>query len=394
MKKSIVIGAVLIVALLIIFGSSAYTVGESEQAVIVQFGKVVDQVTEPGLHFKTPFIQEARKYEKRWLEWDGDPNQITTRDKRYIAIDVFARWRIDDLNVFVEKLNNETRAQSRLDDIIDSATRNVIANHNLIEAIRTTNRQFVESDEEAQASGEKQSGEIAPSLGPPPEAADDEAEEVAEAEEAEQAEEAKELPPGDAGVEDEEAEAAAPEEVVADEDKRENVAPTKTRMSQDGGAPSNDSGYAIKVGRQALTRLILEKASLETAKLGIELKDVQIKRIDYIASVQAKVFDRMISERRRVAEAYRSQGQGLSEILGQKERELKSIRSEAYKQSEEIKGRADAEAANIYARAYNRDPELYQFLKTLESYRQTVDEETWLLLTTEADYAHHMSEIK
>lgn len=388
MKKSIIIAVVLIVALLIIVGNSAYTVGESEQAVIVQFGKVVDQVTEPGLHFKTPFIQEARKYEKRWLEWDGDPNQITTRDKRYISIDVFARWRIDDLNVFVEKLNNEARAQSRLDDIIDSETRNVIANHNLIEAIRTTNREFVESDEEAQASGENQPKDAAQAT-PPPDTTDDEAEEAAEAEQAE------ESPPGDAGVEDEEAEAAVPEEEVADEDRRENVAPTKTRMSQDGGAPSNDSGYAIKVGRQALTRLILEKASLETAKLGIELKDVQIKRIDYIASVQAKVFDRMISERRRVAEAYRSQGQGLSaEILGQKERELKSIGSEAYKQSEEIKGRADAEAANIYARAYNRDPELYQFLKTLESYRQTVDEETWLLLTTQADYAHHLSEIK
>lgn len=388
MKKSVILVIVMVLAGIILLYSSAYTVGESEQAVIVQFGKVEKMVSEPGLHFKTPFIQEVRIYEKRWLEWDGDPNQITTRDKRYIAIDVFARWRIGDLNTFVEKLNNETRAQSRLDDIINSATRNVIANHNLIEAIRTTNRGFMENDEEAQASGGADQALVDDIKGGRDEAA---ANDKAEAEvEAPQPEE--EIP-GDAGVDDEgPGEVKAMAAIVREELK---VAPIKTRMAQDGGAPNNDSSYTIKVGRQALTRFILEKASQETAKLGIELKDVQIKRIDYIASVQAKVFDRMISERRRVAEAYRSQGQGLSaEILGQKERELKSIQSDAYRQSEEIKGRADAEAASVYAKAYNKDPELYQFVKTMESYQQTVDGDTWLLLTTESDYAHHMSQIK
>jgi membrane protease subunit HflC len=111
--------------------------------------------------------------------------------------------------------------------------------------------------------------------------------------------------------------------------------------------------------------------------------------------VQTKVFDRMVSERQRVAEAFRSQGQGQSaEILGKKERELKTIRSEAYRQAQEIRGRADAEAAAIYAEAYKADPEFYKFVKTLESYETTVDENTWLLLSTDADYARQLTTMK
>jgi len=114
---------------------------------------------------------------------------------------------------------------------------------------------------------------------------------------------------------------------------------------------------------------------------------VRLKRIDYIDSVQQSVFDRMISERLKVAARLRSQGDGLSaEILGRKERDLKEIQSGAYRKAEEIKGRADAEAAAIYASAYKKDPELYRFLKTLESYRQTLGDKTWLLLTTESDF--------
>jgi len=385
MKRSTILAAVIVVGAIVLLFTCAYTIQENEQAVIVVFGKVEQVIIEPGLHFKAPWA-DARKFEKRWLEWDGEPSQITTRDKRYIAIDVFARWRIADLNTFVEKLNNETTAQSRLDDIIDSATRNVVANHNLIEAIRTTNRAFSENDEEAKASGGVEAEEDGTAAQPDATAEGATVEDQAAAVE-------EPVPAADGGVDDEGAEEAAEEAraILAGS----IPAPNAGRMAQDGGAPSNDSGYSITVGRQKLTRLILDRAAQEAAKLGIEIKDVQIKRIDYIASVQAKVFDRMISERRRVAEAYRSQGQGLSaEILGQKDREYKSIRSEAYKQAEEIKGRADGEAAAIYAKAYNKDPELYQFLKTMESYQLAIDEETWLLLTTEADYARFMSRMK
>jgi membrane protease subunit HflC len=352
----------IIVAALIIAYSAAYTINEAEQVVVVRFGEVLYTETEPGLHFKTPFIDDAMRFEKRWLEWDGEPNQITTLDKRYIHIDVFARWRISNVRTFIEVLRDENTAQGRLDDIIDSATRNVVANHNLIEAIRTSTRDFQESDEERLLTrgDEPETPTPVAKIEPGPD----------EQKSGEQVETADEKP----------------------KDDTESSTPTADNSAEQ---INRKSFYAIKVGRDKLTRLILEKATSKAAQLGIELKDVQFKRIDYIQSVRDKVFDRMISERKRVAEAFRSQGRGrAAEILGRTEKELKKIQSEAYRQSEEIQGQADAQAAAIYARAYKRDPELYNFLKTLESYKQTINEDTWMLLSTDADYARHLRTMK
>lgn len=363
--------------------SSIYTVAESEQVVIVQMGKPMGKaVTDPGLHIKEPFWQDARRFEKRWLEWDGDANQITTLDKRYIFIDVFARWRIADPMVFIESVQTQDAAQSRLDDIIDSAIRNVVANHNLIEAIRSTNRQFEEADEEAMLTGKQEEDEPAGDE----EAAADKPTEEPKAEAV-----ARDGAAGDAdaGPGDESPEQAFTPRQPSQHDSLLTTAEDVKNIS------FKQSLYAIEYGRETLTQLIMEKASEKAAQLGIELKDVQFKRINYIESVQAKVFDRMISERKRVAEAFRSQGRGKSaEILGQTEKELKEIRSGAYKTAQEIKGRADAEAAAIYAEAYQKDPEFYTFVKTLESYGQTVDENTWLLLSTEADYAQILRKMR
>ncbi len=365
-SKLILLGVVVVV--MIIVGTAAFTVNESEQVVVVQFGKVVRTISDPGLHFKIPVIQEARRFEKRWLEWDGDPNQITTRDKRYIYIDVFARWRIVDPRVFIEKLRDEISAQGRLDDIIDNATRNVVANHNLIEAIRTTNREFVEADEEAALTGKM--------FGSSDSAQADSAGKT----------EGEEKPADDnTPTTKEDTSAAVPAAPAAEASKPAPAAPMIDSKKQ------TESLYHVTQGRKRLTRLILEKASAKTLEMGIELKDVQIKRINYIESVQAKVFDRMISERKRVAEAFRSLGQGrYAEIVGRMDKDLKQIRSEAYRRAQETMGKADAEAANIYAEAYQQDPELYRFLKTMESYGQTVDDTSWLLLTTDSDYARHL----
>ena len=118
-----------------------YTVNEVEQVIITQFGEPVgDPVTTPGLHFKIPFIQTANFFDKRFLEWDGDPNQIPTRDRRFIWVDTYARWRITDPLLFFQRLQNERGAQTRLDDILDGETRNAIARHDLIEVVRTSNR--------------------------------------------------------------------------------------------------------------------------------------------------------------------------------------------------------------------------------------------------------------
>ncbi len=126
---------------LVFLKASLYTVREGEQVVITQFGQPVGKpVTEAGLHFKTPFVQEVNRMEKRILEWDGDPNLIPTRDKTYIYVDVTARWRISDPLKFFKSVVTETAAQGRLDDILDGATRDAISGHDLIEAIRLTNR--------------------------------------------------------------------------------------------------------------------------------------------------------------------------------------------------------------------------------------------------------------
>ncbi len=391
MKPSVMPYIVVILLIIGALSTSAFVVSETEQVVVVQFGEVMRLVDKPGLNFKIPFIQEAMRFEKRWLEWDGDASQITTRDKRYIYIDVFARWRIKDPLVFIETLRDEDSAQGRLDDIIDNATRNVVANHRLIEAIRSTNRSLLNSRESAlfgvnnidDTLGDPNENEVA-SAGDnsaPDEAA---ASEKSETLQSEQNPEAEENP---AEAADEEKDAPKKPEEPAQE-----TAATKRAQEK---SDRNSNTYAIEVGRDQLTRLVLEKASAKAEQLGIELRDVQIKRISYIESVQAEAFDRMISERKRVAEAYRSDGRGRSaEIIGKMEMELQQIQSEAYRESQKIMGRADAKAAEIYAKAYNTNPEFYTFTKTMESYLETIDENSWLVLSTDADYLRHLQTAK
>lgn len=302
-----IIAIVVPFAILIVLLNTLYVVSETNQVIITQFGRPMgDAITKPGLHLKVPFIQKANYFEKRWLEWDGDANQIPTKDKKFIWVDTYARWRISNPLVFFQRLRDERGAQSRIDDIIDGQTRNVIANFDLIEIVRSSNREFELTEELAIL-------DIA---------------------------------------------AAIPE---------------------------------IEIGREKIAQIILEKSSEITPELGVELRDVKIKRINYVEEVQRKVFDRMISERKRIAAKYRSEGDGKSaEIRGEKERELKKIQSEAYRKAQEIKGKADAEATRIYASAYNLDPEFYQFMKTLETYVSTMDKETWLLLSTDAEFLKYL----
>jgi membrane protease subunit HflC len=122
-----------------VLGSSFYTVSEVEQVIITQFGKPVGEpVTSAGLKLKLPFIQDVNPIDKRVLEWDGNPSDMPTKDKLYISVDLFARWRITDPLQYFLRLRDERSAQSRLDDILGSETRNAVAKHELIEIIRTT----------------------------------------------------------------------------------------------------------------------------------------------------------------------------------------------------------------------------------------------------------------
>jgi membrane protease subunit HflC len=304
----IVVVIVGILALLVLF-SSVYTVSETEQVILTQFGEPVgNAVTAPGLYFKVPLIQDVHRFERRWLESEGDPNQIPTKDKKYIWVETYARWRIIDPLKFYQNVHDERGAQSRLDDIIDGQTRNAVASFDLIELVRSSNRAF-QITEELQGIGA--------------------------------------------------AEAMA----------------------------------KVKTGREAIAKQVLAKAAAVTPQYGIELEDLRLLRINYVEDVQRKVFERMISERKRIAERSRSEGQGkAAEIRGQKERDVLAASSSGYRTAQEIKGTADAKATTIYARAYGRDPELYQFLKSLETLQAGLDEHTSLVLSTDSELLKYLKQ--
>lgn len=138
--KNIIILIVGVLLLLVVYQSS-FIVQEYEQVVITQFGRPVgNAITEPGFYLKVPFIQTVNYFEKRFMEWDGDPNQVPTKDKKFIFIDSYARWQITDPLQFFKRLTNERMAQSRIDDIVDGETRNFVAKHNLDELVRSSNR--------------------------------------------------------------------------------------------------------------------------------------------------------------------------------------------------------------------------------------------------------------
>ncbi len=303
---------VLIVIALIVVNSALYIVHEPEQVIITQFGKPVgDPVDAPGLRFKIPLIQKVHRFDKRFLEWDGDPNQLPTRDKRFIWVDTYARWRIADPLQYFLRLRDERGAQTRLDDILDGETRNAIANHDLVEVIRNTNRVPVRSE------------------------------------------------------------------------------------AQEEDEPELET---IEYGRDVIREVVLAKAQERTGDLGIEILDVQFKRINYVEEVRRKVYERMIAERKRIADRFRSEGQGqASRIRGEKDRELKRIRSGAYRQAREIIGDADAGATRIYAAAYDRSVqsrEFYKFLKTREIYRTTVDDKSTLVLSTNGEFYRWLTDSK
>ena len=141
MKKSYIFQLVILIVALFFVLQSAYVVQETEQVIVTQFGRPVGEaITTPGLKFKVPFIQTTNFFEKRFMEWRGDPNQIPTKDKKYIFVETYARWQITDPLKFYMRLKNERGAQTRLDDILDGETRDFIANYNLEELVRTSNR--------------------------------------------------------------------------------------------------------------------------------------------------------------------------------------------------------------------------------------------------------------
>ncbi|MFY1711609.1 protease modulator HflC [Tritonibacter mobilis] len=314
MKMISVIIAGIFVAVAVTISGSVYTVGEVEQAVITQFGKPVGEpITTAGLKMKLPFIQEVNRIDRRVLEWDGNPSDMPTKDKLYISVDLFSRWKITDPLQYFLRLRDERSAQSRLDDILGSETRNAVAKHELIEIIRTTKDREPLRDT-----------------------------------------------------------------LLTDEERAQNF-----------GAL-----VPIEKGRALVEEEIFASAARKVRVFGIELLDIRFKRINYNESVRPKIYDRMISERRQIAERFLSEGNGeAARIRGNRVRDLNKIQSEAYRAVEEIRGEADASAADIYAKAYNVDPEaaeFYAFTRTIQAYKDMISGGTTLVLTTDSDLFRYL----
>lgn len=310
----IAVGVVALLAI-VLLSQSLYVVSETEWVVVTEFGKPVRVVPEidksgrqvgtAGLYTKTPLIQSVNRLEKRIMSWDGDPNRIPTKDKKYIWIDTFARWRIAQPLSFFQSLEGRIeQGHKKLDDIVDAVVRDVVGSYNLIEVVRSSDRALVYESEEL----------------------------------------------------------AAEQQALA--------------------------GKSLAGRREHITKEIRRKAAAKLEKdFGIYIVDIRIKRVNYVSTVRQSIYDRMKSERERIASRFRSEAQEQRDIiLGDTNRELAVIRGEAVGRSAEIRGEADAVAMRLYGEAIAKTKEFYEFRRTLEAYKKSVDARTTLILSTEGDF--------
>ncbi len=269
MKKGII--ALIVLALLVIF-STVFIVDTTEQVVILQFGKPVRTIQEPGLHFKLPApVQNSVVFDNRLLEYDVPPEEVLSKDKKTLIVDNYVRWRIIDPLLFLQTVQAIPTAVTRLDDIVYSELRRELGTHNMSEII-TENRELI--------------------------------------------------------------------------------------MEQ------------------------ITSASDKSAKsYGIEVLDVRIKRVDLPSENEKSIYARMDAERKRQANKFRSEGEEEAQkIRASTDKDKTIILADAYKLSEEIRGFGESKALEIYANAFGASPDFYEFLRTLDVYRKTLDEQTTLVL--------------
>ncbi|MCF7825448.1 MAG: protease modulator HflC [Candidatus Marinimicrobia bacterium] len=280
------LGLIIVLALVLLIGyGGIMIVDETEQIVIVQLGKPVRNITEPGLNFKLPFIQSATVFEKRLLQYDSAPNTILTQDKKNLILDNYAQWRISDPLKFMQTMRTQALAQSRLDDIIYSSLRTQLGTHLMREIVSTM--------------------------------------------------------------------------------------------------------------RDSLMHKVTQNANASATDYGIEIVDVRIKRADLPPENEQAVYDRMRAERERMAKQFRSEGdEEAVKIRAETDKNREIILADAYKAAQEVRGDGEAQAIKIYATAYQQDPDFYEFIRTLEAYKEVFDEKTKLVLTPESEFFRFLKEMK
>jgi membrane protease subunit HflC len=283
MKKLIAL-ALIIAVFVIGAGSIFFVVDETEQAVVLQFGDPVRTITEPGLNYKIPFMQNVRIFEERVLEYDANPKVVYTADGKNLEVDNYARWRITDPLLFYQTASTMGGAQSQLDDIVYSELRAELGEYTLDEIISPQRKEIMKN--------------------------------------------------------------------------------------------------------------VTNNSNQDSESLGIEIIDVRIKRADLPESNAQSVYSRMNTKRQEEANRYRAEGeQEAKEIRSEADKERTILLAEARRKAEELRGEGDAEALEIYANAYNQNPEFYQFTKTLDTYKATMKDKTTLLLGPDSDLLKYFNNI-
>ena len=265
---------VFFILIAIIILSTVFTVDETRQVVILQFGEPVRIIKTPGLNFKLPApIQVAQSFDDRLLEYDVPPEEILSKDKKSLIVDNYVRWRIIDPLLFLQTVQTEPIAKTRIDDIVYSELRRELGTHNMSEII-TENRELI---------------------------------------------------------------------------------------------------------MEKVTR----ESAIATKPYGIEVVDVRLKRVDLPQNNEQSIYRRMQAERIRQANKFRSEGEEESQkIKASTDKDKTIILANAYKEAEEVKGEGEAKAVDIYARAFSKDPDFYEFYRTLEAYKKILDKKTTLVLPT------------
>jgi membrane protease subunit HflC len=324
MQKFITPLIILVALLAVAVYTTIYIVPEGKQAVVKQFGRIVGVNQEPGLKVKLPYpFQEVIILEKRIINWDGRPARIPTRDGKNIFVDTTARWRITDPILFVETLGDESVASERLTRLLDAAIREVIRANNRIETIRNSN-----------------------------------------------------------AILDEISRLQAQREAMRQNEEVDLLALTEFEEELTSGEVER-----ISIGREELSRRIVERASDGLDILGIQLIDLQLRRVSSEEREEEQVYERMVTERQRIAQEIRSAGRGeQARIAGETDRMLKEIESEAYRKVQEIRGAADAKGIKIYSDAIGADEDLYEFLRTLEMYRKSLREDSKYILSSDSEF--------
>ncbi len=352
-RAVLIVVSVILLAIVPLGRAMMFTVNEREVAVVLQFGKPVASYTEPNLYFKIPFVQEVRRLPKTYQFWAGAGGDILvglpTADGKKLEVTPWAVWRITDPKRFVEVLRTVENADSRVRTFVRSAVRDAITSHELIEAIRSTNRELtysfqVELDELDDVPALDDSSAVAPEDQPPQAA------------------------------------------LIA----------------------SPDAGKPITIGREKIVAKIKEAVRRKLAEAGketdegqgelfgrgIELVDVGISRIDFVPMVREAAFQRLIAFMESIAARHSNEGERRKqEIINRTEAEVQKILGEGLQQANITKGKGEAEIIDAYAEAIRETGDFYNFIRTLEAYEASLTKNTRLIMTTDSGLLRLLQEM-